>query len=155
MYFNDERPVLGAKGGFAKPSDDQIKDCPGYNNYRYGLEHLNPYMQTVGPDRLRTQYIEREVVYLLGSEDKDPNHPGLSKNCESMLQGNQRLERGTLYFAYLRHFFGPELVKHHRMLIVPGSDHNSRKMFNSPIGVQTLFETMPVRTVKHAAGERR
>lgn len=142
LYFNEERPVLDAKGklAFAKPTDEKIKACPGYNAYRHGLERLNPYMEATGADNLRAQYAQREVIYLLGTEDTDPNGPGLSKSCASMLEGTTRLERGQFYYAYLRHFFGPEISSRHRLQLVPGAAHSSRQMFTSPAGVPSLFE---------------
>jgi pimeloyl-ACP methyl ester carboxylesterase len=140
LYFDEQRPVLGSAGKFAKPTAEQIKQCPGYNDYRYGMEKLNGYMQAVGPDQLRSQYAQREVVYLLGAEDTDPNHASLSKTCAAEMQGRHRLERGQLYHAHLRKFFGQEIAKRHRVQLVPGVGHNSLKMFSSPGGVRCLFE---------------
>jgi hypothetical protein len=149
LYFNEERPVLDSPGQFAKPSDEQPggKGCGSYNAYRYGLEKLNPYMQAVGAEKLGAQYAGREVIYLLGGADTNPGDPLLSKTCAAMMQGRNRLERGQLYHHYLRHFFGAEIAKRHRIELVPGVGHDARKMFNSPVGVQCLFES-PARNAK-------
>lgn len=71
------------------------------------------------PLQLESSYIKREVIYLLGQQDTDPQHPALDKSCAAEAQGAYRLERGKLFFGYLlrRH---PEGVNQ-RLVEVPGS----------------------------------
>ena len=82
-------------------------------------------------------YVERDITYLLGAKDTDPNHPALDKSCEAEAQGAFRLERGKNYFEYLtqRHPQG----LNQRLVEVPGVGHNGEQMFTSPEGQKALF----------------
>jgi pimeloyl-ACP methyl ester carboxylesterase len=80
----------------------------------------------------------RNVVYLLGEADTDPNQRFLDKSCAAEAQGPSRYARGMNYlFALeLRH---PNLVRH-RILSVWGVGHDAASMFVSPCGVAALFD---------------
>ncbi len=57
------------------------------------------------------------------------------------LQGGNRLERGTVYFNYLRHFFGDALLERQSLRVVPGVGHDFTGIYASEVGVETLFGT--------------
>jgi hypothetical protein len=87
--------------------------------------------------------VHREVVYLLGTQDTDPNHPALDKSCSGELEGPYRFFRGKAYFRYIqiRH---PELAAEsaaQQLWAVPGVDHDGDRMLNSPCGLAALFDT--------------
>jgi len=126
-YFNEQRPV----------AFDHAK-CAGFNRWKYGLADMPVYAGGQTPLQLESSYVKREVIYLLGQQDTDPNHPALDKRCEAEAQGAYRLERGKLYFGYLlrRH---PEGVNQ-RLVEVPGVGHNGDGMLTSPEGQKALFE---------------
>ncbi|KHA73219.1 lipoprotein [Pseudomonas chlororaphis] len=126
-YFNEQRPV----------AFDHAK-CVGFNRWKYGLADMPVYAGGQTPLQLESSYVKREVIYLLGQQDTDPNHPALDKRCEAEAQGAYRLERGKLYFGYLlrRH---PEGVNQ-RLVEVPGVGHNGDGMLTSPEGQKALFE---------------
>ena len=44
--------------------------CPSYNDYRYGLNDLNPYMAAVGAGTIKARYGARRVTYLIGRDRK-------------------------------------------------------------------------------------
>ncbi|MFP0195444.1 MULTISPECIES: alpha/beta hydrolase [Pseudomonas] len=126
-YFNEQRPV----------AFDHAK-CPGFNRWKYGLMDPPIYSGGQTPAQLEGRYVKREVIYLLGQQDTDPQHPALDKSCAAKAQGAYRLERGKLFFGYLlrRH---PEGVNQ-RLIEVPGVGHDGDGMLTSPEGQKAIFE---------------
>jgi pimeloyl-ACP methyl ester carboxylesterase len=111
--------------------------CEAAYRWKYALDGAPPY---VGPvEGLEARYINRDVVYLLGEADTDPNSPLLDRSCAAEAQGESRLERGMLFDLYLeqRH---PNLLRH-RIFSVPGVGHDQRRMFGSVCGLAALFGT--------------
>jgi len=140
VYFNEERRVEGTQDQFAVPPASTVAKCPYYNRYRYGLDALNDYMAGVGVARIRAQYQERTVYYLLGEDDNNPEHASLDTSCQALLEGRHRLERGIVYYNYLRHYFGAGITQRHFLRTVPGVAHSSRGIFSSPQGIEALFD---------------
>jgi len=140
VYFNKERALAGTRDQFGVPKPGAVCACPIYNRYRYGLDHLNAYMAAAGPEQLRAQYAARNVYYLLGENDNDPKGAGLDTGCAARMQGAHRLERGLVYYNYLRHYFGEEVAQRHVLRTVPGVGHSSNGIFNSPQGLEALFD---------------
>ena len=66
LYLDERRPKLGQLDQFAVPAD---ANCEGYNDYLYGFEHRNPYLSVLSAESLRSQFLRRQVVYLLGEAD--------------------------------------------------------------------------------------
>ena len=124
-YFSPQRPV---------PFD--VASCPGFNDWKYGLQHLPPYAQGQSAEQLEQRYVSRHITYLLGQQDTDPNHPALDKSCEAETQGAYRLIRGQHYFDYLKQLH-PQLNQ--QLVEVPGVGHNGDRMLTSPEGQQALF----------------
>ncbi|MCK3854042.1 alpha/beta hydrolase [Pseudomonas sp. W2Jun17] len=124
-YFSPQRPV---------PFD--TASCPSFNDWKYGMQKLPDYVGDRGAQQLEKAYVSRDITYLLGQQDTDPNHPALDKSCEAEAQGAYRLIRGHNYFGYLklRH---PQLS--HKLVEVPGVGHDGDKMFTSPEGEKVLF----------------
>jgi hypothetical protein len=139
LYFDGKRRVAGTLNQFAIPTAQERSNCSEYNQYKYGLERLNSYMQNVGVDRIQSQYSQRQVVYLLGEKDTDPNSDSLDKDCPAMLQGKHRFERGTIFYNYLQQYYGSAIQNRHLKVTVPGVAHDGRAMFNSNQGIQVLF----------------
>ena len=133
LYFSADRPKPG--GGFA-PADDAR--CAGVNRWRYGLPGAPAYVVERDPSVLEQAYVAREVVYLLGTEDTDPNHFELDRSCAGEAQGPHRYARGHAYVHYLqtRHPSG----LNHRLWDVAGVGHQGRAMFMSPCGLAALFD---------------
>ena len=126
-YFNAQRPI----------PTFEAANCPGFNTWKYGLKELPAYAEGQKHRQLEQAYVERDITYLLGAKDTDPNHPALDKSCEAEAQGAFRLERGKNYFEYLtqRHPQG----LNQRLVEVPGVGHNGDQMFTSPEGQKALF----------------
>jgi len=83
------------------------------------------------------RYAQREVRYLLGEEDTGSAE--LDTSCAAELMGANRLERGTAYFRYLQHVYGPSILDHHRLAVVRGVGHSSEQLFQSHEGIEALF----------------
>ena len=140
VYFSPERPVLDAKSEFtfAVPR----KSCFGkYDQWKYGVNDPPPYVGDESFTSLEQRYLRRDVVYLLGTNDTDPEHPALDKSCSGEDEGPYRFFRGKAYFRYLelRH---PELEERpasQQLWLVPGVEHDGDKMLNSPCGLTALF----------------
>lgn len=129
-YFTAQRPV---------PTFDPAS-CPGFNTWKYGLKDLPTYAQGQKHRALEQAYIERDITYLLGARDTDPNHPALDKSCEAEAQGAFRLARGKYYFEYLTQHHPQGLNQ--RLVEVPGVGHNGDQMFTSPEGQKALFKPL-------------
>lgn len=125
-YFTPQRPVKF-----------DVSSCPGFNDWKYGLQNLPPYAAGQTAQQLEQRYVSRNITYLLGQQDTDPNHPALDKSCEAQTQGAYRLIRGHNYFDYLKQRH-PQLTQ--KLVEVPGVGHNGDGMFTSPEGQKALFQ---------------
>ncbi|MFZ6769408.1 hypothetical protein ACO0LM_20345 [Undibacterium sp. Di26W] len=94
LYFTSDRP--SAKG-FA-PYDTTV--CANYDDYRYGMQHMVAYANKMSGDELYRRYQKRQVTYLAGTSDNDPNHRVLDKSCGAEAEGPNRLERARGYWHY-------------------------------------------------------
>jgi len=154
IYFDEERRVPGSQDVFA-PARSFLADAlqPRFNDYGYGLGDLEPYpyLARVGADTMRRRYPTRQVTYLVGEEDDDPNDRNLARSAPAMLQGENRLERSVIYYNYLRHVFGPEIEQTQRLAVVPGAGHESGPVFRSEAGLQAICGDAAPPTTAQAA----
>ena len=131
-YFSAERP---AGDGFA-PFDGA--SCPEFDQWKYGMAARPPYLAAPTPAQLEASYAARQVIYLLGTADTDPNHPALDKSCMAEAEGPYRYARGLAYFRYLQGRHKTGLA--HRVLQVPGVGHDGEKMLTSACGLAALYD---------------
>jgi pimeloyl-ACP methyl ester carboxylesterase len=126
-YFDATRPVAV-----------DAASCPTFDTWKYGLNKLPAYASKETPAELEAEYVKRDITYLLGELDTDPEHPALDKDCGAEAQGPQRLARGHNYFDYLtkRH---PEGLNQ-RLVEVKNVGHNGDAIFTSPEGQTALFK---------------
>jgi hypothetical protein len=138
VYFGAERPRReGGFGAFAGAAD-----CPQFNRWRYGFDgvlpdYAAPALQA-GPAALERRYAGRDLIYLLGELDIDPNHKELDKSCAAEAQGPDRYARGVAYFAAMQARDGPVLKQ--RLWRAPGAGHQQDRVFASPCGRAALFD---------------
>ncbi|HUN91921.1 MAG TPA: alpha/beta hydrolase [Burkholderiaceae bacterium] len=125
LYFGAQRP-------FKVPAP-----CPARDRWRYGLAGGVPRYVTLDATALEQRYVRRDVVYLLGEADTDPNHPALDRSCAALAQGPERHARGLAYFATLQARDGASL--RHRVVEVPGIGHDGERLFTSEAAVRVLF----------------
>jgi hypothetical protein len=134
MYFSPERPA--PDGGFAAPD---AATCPGYDIYRYGVSGLVRYAQGASGPSLFGRYAGRDVVYLLGTADNDPNHRVLDRSCMARTQGAHRLERGRHYIRYEQRQAGNTVPLNRQAWEVIGVGHDQARMFGSRCGARLLL----------------
>lgn len=135
VYLDGSRPGLDAGQTAMRAA------CPGYDDWKYGLRNLPSYLEASGGAAgVRARYEHRDVVYLAGERDSDPQHANLDSSCAAMLQGPDRLARAASFRAHLEGFYGPAAARH-RFVIVPRVGHNARRMLKSSTARPYLFET--------------
>jgi hypothetical protein len=125
LWFGEERPVPVSAAA-----------CAGVFRWPYGLTASPAYVEP--SEDLEARYISRDVVYLLGEADTDPNAPSLDRTCAAEAQGPTRYARGMNYLFMLeqRH---PNLVRH-RILSIWSVGHDAASMFMSACGLAALFD---------------
>ncbi len=125
LYLDAARPVAPAPG------------CANVDRWKYGLGGGMPRYVHQPLDRaeLRTAYLAKNITYLLGTADNDPNHHQLDRSCAAEAQGPTRLQRGIAYANAMT----SAGAQNQTMLEVPGVGHHSPQMFGSSCGVFALF----------------
>jgi hypothetical protein len=135
LYFNGKRAAAGETSAFEVP-----EGCEDYDDWPYGLADLDraacpwTYAKRIGVRTIQEQYPGRDVVYLNGERDTREEE---SPKCRDALQGRHRLEKGEIYFNYLKHFYGDRL--RHRRHVVAGVGHSGYGTMTSAYGLEALF----------------
>ncbi len=139
LYLDNKRVIEGTTNQFAIPSTS----CLEYNDWKFGLGNLFNYPALSGAESIRNRLEKREVVYLLGENDNNPRSASLDTTCEAKLQGRERLERGIIYFNYLKSYYGSKIVNFHSLYTIPNVAHDHYGIFTSKIGLFHLFQSPP------------
>jgi len=126
-YFTAERP---------EPSI--AASCPGYNDWKYGMDSRPEYLAAPSIAALEQTYVSRQVIYLLGTLDTNPEHPALDKTCMGKAEGPYRYARGHSYFATMQ--ARDSGTPNHLLRDVQGVGHDGDKMLTSPCGLKALFD---------------
>lgn len=137
IWFTPDRPLPG--GGFGPPPGTGA--CPRYADWRYGLTGHLPAYVTGTPASLEARYLARDVTYLLGTADTNPNHPQLDTSCAGETQGPTRYARGHNYVATLQWLTHGAL--RHSVHDVPGVAHNGGRMLTSACALAAMFDMPP------------
>jgi pimeloyl-ACP methyl ester carboxylesterase len=133
-YFDAQRPNAQ---GVAAPFDAQ--QCPGFNQWKYGMDDRPPYLADRSPAQLEAAYAARRIDYLVGGDDDDPQQSALDKSCAAEAQGSQRVARATAYYRYIQARHSGDLPQSFH--IVPGVGHNGAKMLTSVCALAAMFDT--------------
>ncbi|MDB5657077.1 MAG: hypothetical protein JWQ94_4690 [Tardiphaga sp.] len=126
-YFSAERP---------EPTI--AATCPGYNNWKYGMAARPDYLGQPSIAQLEQTYVARRVIYLLGTQDTNPNHPAIDKSCMAETQGPYRYARGHAYAAVMQARDGG--TPNHSLWDVQGIGHDGNAMLTSSCGLSALFD---------------
>jgi len=121
FYLSEDRP---------RPTEG----CPEYDDYPYGIKKPNEYLAKVSADTLLENARDREQIIFLGGLDTETEL--LDQSCEANAQGANRLERGLLYYQYLKNLLHPALL---RQVTVPKLGHFGDLMYQSDEGREILF----------------
>lgn len=132
LYFNTDRP--GAQGVFS-PFDATA--CGDFNQWKYGWNDAPTYAHQLSSADYERRYATRDVIYLLGTADTNPNHPALDKTCAAEAQGAYRYARGL---AYARYVAQRNPASHQPVYPVPGVGHDGDRMLTSSCGLAALFD---------------
>ena len=135
VYMDGQRRRPGTLDDFSLPNTS----CGSYNEWKYGLEDLYTYPELSGVDSIRARFKRRQVTYLLGEQDNNPDASSLDESCPANLQGDHRLERGIIYYHYLQHYYGSTITDNHSISLVPNVGHSNFAMYNSSQGLAALF----------------
>jgi len=135
LYFTNERPF----GDSFLPFSYSV--CAEFNDYKYGMQNMIPYGVGYSSMNLFGRHAARQVTYMLGTADNDPNHPELDTRCAAEAQGPNRLDRGRAYVSYERYLANQALTLMRRVYEVIDVDHSQSRMFGSQCGIQELFST--------------
>ena len=117
MYGNDrgvQKAAIGSAGWYTF-----IQNSP----FPYGIKNM-----PLEPGRIEW-LMSKEVLFLLGDMDNNPNHSSLNKSPGSMKQGFNRYERGINYFDHLIRI-GNEFQTpfRWRYSVMRGVDHDMKRM---------------------------
>jgi pimeloyl-ACP methyl ester carboxylesterase len=134
VYFTSERP--GPDGRLAPFAGAEA--CPRYNDWKYGFAAGTPGYLDQTMKGYEARYAARDVIYLLGTKDINPNHPVLDKSCMGEAEGPFRYARGHWYFAQMQARLGAQFT--HHLHDVTGVGHEGDKMFGSACGLNALFD---------------
>lgn len=127
-YLSNKRPVANQAGVFEIPRNPRC----AYNNYKYGLDHLNPYMSKISIPKMISNFITRNVTYLLGEKDIGE----VEQNCQATIQGPTRFQRGLNFKDHLDQEYPSNT---HQLLTVPDVGHTQYGMYTSEVGQKLIF----------------
>lgn len=139
----DVRFVVASPSSYAyfdaqRPGTFDAASCPGFDNWKYGMQARPAFLRARSPEQLEARYVQRHILYLVGGADHDPNSASLDKGCAAMAQGPQRLARAENFFRYMqsRHPTGLNQQFH----VVPDVGHNEARMLTSHCALKTMFD---------------
>ena len=117
MYGNDkaiEKAAIGSAGWYTFINGE---------GFPYGIKNMLP-----EPGRIEW-LLSLEILFLLGSKDKNPNDSSLNKSRGAKKQGRHRLDRGNAYFENLIAIGDRFNVPFRwRYKLIEGLDHSTKGM---------------------------
>jgi hypothetical protein len=122
LYLTRTRPVMGPI------------NC-AYNDYKFGLDHLNSYMAKREKSLMIAEYLSKDVFYMVGEADTISGD--IDQTCPAQYQGINRLYRGINFKTQLDREF---IQNAHQLRTVPGVGHTQYGMYTSDTGSKVLFE---------------
>lgn len=122
--------IAANAGWYLLPTCNEISGAAAAFPYSFAK---GPYSVADCPAAL-ARGLSRNVLILLGAEDREPNHPQLSKTVGAMLQGTNRFDRGSFFIEQMR-IAGEAQKKAHawKAQVVPGIGHDASLMAQSAL----------------------
>lgn len=148
LYFTPDRPVAPEYKRFAPYS---TATCADYNKYRYGMQDMVAYARGADGMALYQRYMQRQVTYMVGAEDNDPNHRVLDKACGAEAEGPTRLQRARGYLRYEQFLAKPGQASTRQAFEVVGVGHDQARVFGSQCGARAVFGLDPAANPSGAA----
>lgn len=106
-----------------------------FNDYKYGLDHLNEYMSRNQKERMISNYLQRHVTYLVGQLDNNPQ--GIDQTCPARYQGHTRLVRAQAFYDLLNAEYSNQ---DHKLYVIPNVAHTQYGMYHSEIGKKVIWQ---------------
>jgi len=131
LYYDENRVLDEGTEVF----DFGPTNCGSANQYKYGLDNLNQYMEATGEGSIIDNYKLANVTYLIGQYDLG----GQTSSCARMVQGYSRLIRTYIYFSYIGYFYGDTIYNNHRMAEIPGAPHDFGQTVLTGCGTKSMF----------------
>jgi hypothetical protein len=135
VYMDDRR--VRDDGTFRRPVGTTT-DCPGFNDWKYGIDTLPPYAAQLSLEEVHQRMFRRNVVLMPGLDDKGPE--GVDTNCPAMYHGVNRIERTRHYWNYIQTF--PSWKQNVRLIEVPGIGHAGGEMIKSSQFRELVFQNL-------------
>ena len=132
LYYDGNRVLDEATEVF----DFGPTGCTSANQYKYGLDNLNQYMETTGETTIIDRFKLANTTYLIGQYD----FGGQTNTCARMVQGYSRLIRTHIYFSYIGYFYGDTIYNNHRMAEIPGASHDFGETVLTDCGKKSIFD---------------
>lgn len=124
FYYPEDVRFNPSNGTFAKPGT-----CPGYNRWPYGFEASPESVEKLGSQMLNDQFVRRRITYLLGTHDTQTSGTLNTEDCEAVLLGRHRLNRGENMYLLMEEYFAG--VHQHQKVLVKGIGHDGKGMYSS------------------------
>jgi len=133
VYFDGQRAVKGTINKFSVPNDPPAN----YNRWGKGLEELYTYHRKhkITPKLIVDRYPSKKILYLVGGKDNNV----FGSSPASMLLGKHRLERGRIYYNYLKHFYGDKIKGNQYFKIVKNAGHSGGQLMRSKQAILFTF----------------
>jgi len=112
--------------------------CPDYRYWPYGFSRVPDYLSGSDAEQIDSRYAQRQVTYLLGTDDVVTTGTLNTRDCAAVLLGEHRYARGQHIHELMETYF-PDTEQHDR-LDVPGVGHHAINMYGSAQFVQRLSE---------------
>tara|TARA_B100000900_G_scaffold144804_1_gene122753 strand:- start:958 stop:1356 length:399 start_codon:yes stop_codon:yes gene_type:complete len=123
MLFSDDKQidkaVLGSAGWYTFLNNEP---------FPYGTRNMPV-------DREKYEwFLSRQVLFILGAKDNDPNHESLNNSRGARKQGASRFDRGKSYFENIVSFSEKNMIPlRWRYKVIPNLDHSTSIMSQNAI----------------------
>lgn len=118
--------------------------CAGYNDYGYGLDNRNTYMNGSTTAQIRNRAVTRDIYWTVGENDTQP--AGVDSSCRANSMGSQRNERWFNHRQHVADLCSAEgfngfycLLHTARHVEIPGCGHGKNCSWASAEGHDILF----------------
>lgn len=113
--------------------------CTGYDLWPFGYKVVPPYLHSTTAATFNQQFLERKVVYLLGNGGGSDNTLNTT-DCNAVLLGSDRYQRGENMYAYLERLFPG--THRHQKIVINGLSHSGSGMYGAATFRDWLLATL-------------
>ena len=103
-----------------------IENCNVYNNWPYGLDVLSPYMESIGKENSKINFLSNKVDYFIAEFDTETGD--ITSGCQYEFLGNNRYEKNMNYMQYMNVVY-PD--NQHGFTTIPGLGHTTNTYSSS------------------------